>query len=323
MKPKLLLIENPVSGMTLGRLSAEEMSRILSSQYRVFVSITNAKDEAEATARSFGKDFNIIAVCGGDGTLNEVLRGIMDIDQEHRPALGVIPAGTSNLFADVIGIPQGIEPALEAICYGDLHGMDVAMMGHIPFVTAISFGCFTDTTYATPQTLKNVFGYTAYVIGAVKSLAELRSYRMKVTIGDEECMDDEFLLGAVTNVNSVGNIIKLDTGVVDYADGLFEVVFVRKPENMTEFSSILGQIVTGKFDNELVRFAQTDRLSIKIDEEISWTVDGEYIGDFGNLEISMKHDALKVFVPSESMLDRFSKGMLANAASVGTGGSRS
>lgn len=108
MKPKLLLIDNPVSGMTLGRLTVEEMSRILSVQYRVFVSITNAKDEAEATARSFGGDFNIVAVCGGDGTLNEVLRGIMDIDQAHRPALGIIRPAPAICLPMSSVFPRGL-----------------------------------------------------------------------------------------------------------------------------------------------------------------------------------------------------------------------
>ncbi|NLW71082.1 MAG: YegS/Rv2252/BmrU family lipid kinase [Eubacteriaceae bacterium] len=312
MKERLLLIKNPVSGMALGKVPIETIAQILSRKYDVFIHITTAKEDACTTVKRYGSAFDVLAVSGGDGTINEVLQAVMTLPENERPKLGIIPAGTSNLLADVVKIPPNMEIAAEIICDGVLHGLDVGMMGGYSFATAISFGCFTDTTYATPQTLKNIFGYTAYVIGAVKSLSELRSYNMTVTIGEgEEVIGGDYLLGAVTNVNSVGAIIKLDPSIVDYNDGKFEAVFIRRPENIAELSNIVAQIFSGKLDNDLIRFFQTDRVSIRINEEIPWTVDGEYIKDFGSVDITMYHSALEVFTLSNVMRERYGSAIYA------------
>jgi diacylglycerol kinase family enzyme len=118
-------------------------------------------------------------------------------------------------------------------------------------------------------------------------------------------------LGAVTNVNSVGAIIKLDPSIVDYNDGKFEAVFIRRPENIAELSNIVAQIFSGKLDNDLIRFFQTDRVSIRINEEIPWTVDGEYIKDFGSVDITMYHSALEVFTLSNVMRERYGSAIYA------------
>lgn len=296
MTERILAIENPVSGLIFHHRKEREVEKILSQKYDVDVYRTKAKGDATRTAKQRGEYYDIVMASGGDGTINEVLAGLMQISEEKRPALICIPAGTSNLLAEALDIPQNMAEAAKTALESEALSMDVGMIDDIYFATTISFGCFTDVTYNTPQQLKNMFGYGAYVMGAVKSLNALEPYHMKITL-DDKVIEDDFILGAVSNVVSIGGIIKLDKNIVEVDDGLFEVLLIKKPNNATEFGNLMASFAYRDYNSEFMKLYKTGNMRIEIDKPIPWTVDGEYIKDFATVDIKMFEKAIRVYRP--------------------------
>ena len=296
MVKRILAIENPVSGLIFNHRKEREVEKILSKKYDVDVYRTKAKGDATRTAMKRGEYYDIVAASGGDGTVNEVLAGLMQIPEEKRPALICIPAGTTNLLAETLGLPPSMAEAAKVALECDELYMDVGMIEDIYFATTISFGFFTDTTYNTPQHLKNMFGYAAYVMGAVKSLNNLEPYHMKITL-DDQVVEDEFILGAVSNVLAIGGVIKLDKSIVAVDDGVFEVLLIKKPNNATEFGTLMASFAYKDYNSEFLRLYKTKNLKIEIDKPIPWTVDGEYLKDFATVDIKLFEKAIRIYRP--------------------------
>ncbi len=297
MKKKLLLIKNPAAGVTILKVKDTDLVQLLSIGYYVDVYHTKGKYDAMDVAARRGADYDTVAAWGGDGTINEVISGLMKIPSENRAALLCIPAGTTNQLADAIGLPLDmLEAALVGVT-GALHPLDVGMIDDVSFATAVSFGVFTDSSYDTPQALKNLFGYPAYFMGAIRSLPELRSYKMTISANGES-FGDEYILGAVSNVLSVGGLIRMREGVVKTDDGLFEVVLIKKPQTPGNMLKILTDVAMQEYDMKSIKVFHSDHIKMEIDEEIPWTVDGEYRKDFGSVDIKLLPGAIRVYRPN-------------------------
>ncbi len=297
MKKKLLLIKNPAAGVTLLKAKDKDMTQLLSIGYYIDIYKTKCKYDAMEAVCKMGADYDTVAAWGGDGTINEVISGLMKIPEENRPALVCIPAGTTNQLVDAIGLPRDmLEAALVGVT-GKISSLDVGMIDDICFATAVSFGIFTDSSYDTPQALKNLFGYPAYFMGALRSIPELRSYKMKV-IANGETFSDEYILGAVSNVLSVGGLIRMREGVVKTDDGLFEVVLVKKPNKPGNMIKILTDVALQEYNMQYIKVFHSDNVRMEIEEDIPWTVDGEYRRDFSSVDIKLIQGAIKVYRPN-------------------------
>ena len=296
-----MFINNPVSGRQKGKRLERKIRRILEEKYIVDVYRTGYKGSATDIAAHYGRGYDVVAVAGGDGTVNEAVEGLLKIEKEKRPAVMVIPAGTSNFLAEVLNEPA--DDIIETAQFNlktTPHPFDVGFINGLNFLMAISFGAFTDTTYKTPQEVKNTFGFPAYIIGAVKSLSELRSFSIKVT-HDGESFEGEYILGSITSCYAVGGIIRLDESIVKTDDGKFECVFVKKPDGAAGWGKIISLILEKKFDQDTMIFFQTDRLRIDIDEKIPWTIDGDYRGDFGSVDIWLSAGEIRVMKTDDAV----------------------
>ncbi len=296
MNEKMLIIQNPVSGMRFKHGFERQTEKILSQKYDVDVYRTKSKGDAMRKAADRGRYYDIVAASGGDGTANEVIAGLMRIPKENRPALACIPAGTTNLLAEALKLPPIMHEAAKAVLDYTPKGLDIGNIEKAYFATTISFGFFTDTTYNTPQPLKNVFGYGAYVMGALKSLSNLEAYKMKIDI-DGKIVEDEFILGCISNVLNIGGIIKLDHSTVDVNDGLFEILFVKKPKNAAEFGELMASLTYKEYDGEIMHLYRANEVKIEIEKPIPWTIDGEYLKDYASVDIKLHHDEIKVLRP--------------------------
>lgn len=296
MNEKMLIIQNPVSGMKLKHGLQLQTEKTLSEKYDVDVYRTKSKGDAMRKAAERGAYYDIVAASGGDGTVNEVIAGLMKLPKEQRPTLACIPAGTSNLLAETLKMPPLMHEAAKAMLSYSAKPMDIGNIENAFFATTISFGFFTDTTYNTPQPLKNMFGYSAYIMGAIKSLSTLEAYKMKVEINDE-VIEDEFILGCISNVLNIGGIIKLDHNVVSVDDGIFEMLFVKKPQNAAEFGELMAALAYKQYDGEIMHLYRANEVKIEIEKAIPWTIDGEYLKDYASVDIKLHHDELKVLRP--------------------------
>ncbi len=272
---KLLLIVNPCSGRAKMRGELLRVVEILSSGgYDVTVYPTKAKSDAtERVKKLKSGEYEIIVVCGGDGTLNEVITGVMSAKLDVK--LGYIPSGTLNEWSSGLKISKVIPTAAKDILSGKEVCLDIGKFGEKYFSYTASFGAFTEASYSAPQDVKNILGQAAYFFEGVKSIANIKPIHLKLQT-DEKEIEGEFFFGAISNSMSVGGIVKFDDNVVKLNDGYFEVVLIRAVSNLIKLQNILDGIVRQDLNREGIEFFHAKKITVLEGENVAWTLDGEY-----------------------------------------------
>ena len=291
---KLLFIYNlhAGNGSLRGRLSP--ILDVLTRQWDVTVHPTQGAGDATETARARGGEFERIVCAGGDGTLHEVITGLMGLPHEQRPTVGYIPAGTTNDFAKNLSLPGKLESLAEVVAQGTPRPVDVGQFNDQDFLYVAAFGVFTDLAYTTPQQAKHLLGHLAYVLGVVSRLGDFIPYPMTV-IHDGQVLTGEFCLGFVSNTTSIAGIKCSPTQHIDLDDGLFEVMLVRQPKNVFQLQTIVKALTNVESDKEgLVTCFRASQLRILSDQDLAWTLDGEYGGDHRVVDIHNFHRAVHI-----------------------------
>ncbi len=284
MAQSMMLIVNPKAGRARSAAPLFEAASLLCRDGRSLLSIrqTAARGDATRFVREDGASFDKIVCCGGDGTLNEVVAGLMDL--KDPPPLGYIPAGSTNDFAASLRLPDRPQEAAAVINVSAGRQLDIGSLNGRPFVYVASFGAFTRASYAAPQSVKNDLGHLAYILEGVKDLSNLRPYPAVITAGDE-VFDGEFLFGAVTNATSVGGLMKLKEEQVVLDDGLFELLLIPNPQNAQELQSLLRSLLLQDLEGEGLIFRHVSHLTVQTPEAFPWTLDGEYEPGTDRVEI--------------------------------------
>ncbi len=248
---------------------------------------------SEELVSAYGKEVDLILCSGGDGTLNHVMNAIMQL--EHKPKLAYIPAGSTNDFAKGLGIPANKSRSVEAAFYGGVYSYDVGSINTRYFNYVAAFGAFTEISYDTKQQWKNVMGYAAYFLNAVSELSSNIRYSHHLRIragGDFE--EGDYLFGAVCNSVSVGGLQLFGKTDVRMNDGKMELLLIRAPKNLIELQAIITALRKGDTKNPYLSFKQISRVTLESEDELSWTVDGEFGGTFSACEISVHNKAINI-----------------------------
>lgn len=295
---KLFWIVNPHAGR--GAMRGKLIDCILAFQqagFDVTLHVTEGPEDATRVAKARAGEFDRIICAGGDGTLNEVVTGLMQ--SEVRPPLGYIPAGTTNDFATSLGIPK-VPADAAVIAAGDfLHALDIGRFNGRYFNYIAAFGVFTEVSYATPQQSKNIFGRAAYIMQGVMSLAKIKDYHIRVSCPEME-VDDHFIYGMVTNSVSVGGFKALKPDSIALDDGLYEVLLVYPVENPMELQWLVNDLLTHNTESNRFLYFRTSHITFDSDEEISWTLDGEFGGSEKHSEIKNYARAIRFVTAGES-----------------------
>ena len=172
---KLLMIVNPRAGRSKPRGPLFDAARIFCrAGYLLSIRDTDAPGEATAIAAGEGADYDAVVAVGGDGTLNEVISGLMKL--EKRPPLGYLAQGSTNDFASSLHISKKPAAAAEAMVSAAPRQLDIGRWNGRHFVYVASFGAFTKSSYTAPQAAKNALGHFAYILEGMKDLNSLRPY---------------------------------------------------------------------------------------------------------------------------------------------------
>ena len=219
----------------------------------------------------------------------------------EKPPIGYIPSGTTNDFAVSLSIPKDMRKAAEHIVHGVPRKCDIGIFNGRSFNYIAAFGAFTDVAYQTPQNMKNILGHQAYVLEAMKRLAFLKSYKMKVTYEDG-VITDEFMYGMISNTKSVGGMKGLVGKTVKLNDGLFEVTLIKQPKNALDLQQLLSGFLTQSIiDKDMVYSFKTSKLLIESESSISWTLDGEFGGDNDRVEFSVAADGIEMILKKHEL----------------------
>ena len=290
---KMLFIMNPFSGMRrANRYLSDIISLFNRADYEVNIRMTSGVGDAANFAREHSLGMDLVVCCGGDGTLNETITGMLQAGSTA--AIGYVPAGSTNDFASSLKLSTNIMQAVQDIIEGEPVPYDVGRFADRYFSYVASFGAFTKSSYATPQNVKNALGHTAYVLEGISELSQLRNVHVRMEM-EQEIVEDDFLFGAISNSTSIGGILTLDPKQVDMSDGLLEVFLVRAPRNLTEISECIQALQSQRYnDCAMITFGPVRKLKVYADGNMPWTLDGEKFDGREEIEVENLHHAIRI-----------------------------
>lgn len=285
MAKKLMLIINPAAGRGGYKFNfGEAMLTLSRGGYDPTLFFTSARAEATNFAAKYADRFDAVACIGGDGTLSEVLAGLMKL--KDPPPLGYIPMGTANDVATTLGLPKNdTVGAARRMLDGEPHPFDVGGFGDNEYFAYIAaFGAFTEVSYATPQNQKRVLGHLAYVLQGMAQLGKIESYRTKVEY-DGGVVEGDLLYGSMSNSTSVAGIVKLKEDMVCLGDGISELVLVKNPGSVAQLANIVDGVINQRYDSDNLMILHTKRARFTFEKPVAWTRDGESGGEYQQIEL--------------------------------------
>ena len=290
---KMLFVLNPCAGMRKGAKALADMLAVFNrADYDVRVYVTAGQGDAIDAVRKLAEGMDLVVCCGGDGTFNETVTGLMLAGLEI--PVGYIPAGSTNDFAASLQLSGDCVEAARQIVEGVPTPYDAGKFGERYFSYVASFGAFTKASYTTPQNIKNILGHTAYVLEGIQELSQIRNYHVKLTLDSGEILEDDYLFGAICNSTSVGGIMTLDPEQVDLQDGKFEVLLIRAPKNLQEIPECLLAVQKRQYNSAMMTFRSASQITVEADPEMAWTLDGEREDGHATVEVRNLHKAIQI-----------------------------
>ncbi len=293
---KMLFFVNPAAGKEEMRYQLMDViSYFTANGYDVLCHPTQKPRDICEFLGARGEEFDIVVSCGGDGTLNETVTGLMMLEQ--RPLLGYIPAGTVNDFASSLKIPKTIREAAHNIIEGAPVAVDMCGFNDQYFTYVAAFGAFTKVSYETSHASKQALGRAAYILEGIRSLSDIRPIHVVAETRDT-IIEDDVILGMVTNATSVGGFKALDDSIVKMDDGLNEIVLVKAPRGLADYNAIIASVIARDFKPDHFHILQSDAVTLEFDESVSWTLDGEYGGTVAKAEVTNIPTPIQIMAPA-------------------------
>lgn len=301
----VLVVINPCAGKDSKRVVAEKIVSALNNHgIDCFVKTTTCHGDATEIVKEYAAEFDGVVCCGGDGTYNEVVNGLM-LGEKKLP-LVYIPCGSTNDFAQSIGISNNPDIAAQMLVDNIIHQFDVGSLNDKYFTYVAAFGVGTSFSYNTSQKFKNKLGHSAYIIDGlllniVSVIKNLKAYHLIIE-HDGGIIEDDFYFGAVGNTNKIAGLFKLDEFNIKMNDGVFEVLLVRKSTVPGLFKVFLSTSLMQDYSGKDIEFIRTSKLKITSAEPIDWTVDGEYAGAHTFVDVQNFHNAINLVSPESKFL---------------------
>ena len=296
---RALVVINPIAGKKTAKAQLFDITDLFSvNGLETTVYTTRCPGDATDVVTRRGGNYDVLVIRGGDGTFNEVINGMMAMPPEKRPLLGYIPAGSTNDLARTLQIPiNSNHEAIDVILNGQPLWQDMGLFnGDTYWCYTASFGAFVDTSYSTPQKLKNRWGHMAYFAQAPAAVRNIHPIPLKVSTAEGLELEGDFIFCAVSNSTSIAGSIKLSRSLVGLNDGRFELLLIRYPKSAAELASSVMKVVAKNFNkDDNVRLLQTRRVEFEFENPEPWTVDGEYAGKHTQVVVENVHNAVQIF----------------------------
>ena len=290
MMKNLLFIVNLKAGKTKSTAPLfDAIARFSQAGYLVRLFITTRAGDACQVAAECSGEYDLVVCAGGDGTLNEVVNGLMTL--EKRPPIGYLPNGSTNDFATSLKLSSNPSMAAAAIASGRATHLDIGRFNTRFFAYVASFGAFTKASYSAPQAAKNALGHLAYILQGITDLDSLHPYRAKIE-ADGEVFAGEFIFGAVCNSTSLAGLVKLDSKAVQMDDGKFELLLLKMPKSPLDLQNLITGMRKMKYDMPGIIFRHVAHVRLTTEDNIPWSLDGEYAPSCPQVEIEALPQAI-------------------------------
>lgn len=295
---KVKFIINPSSGrQTMERRIDQLCKFLLDHGYIVGKYFTGKKHDAMMEAkRTCNSDFDYIIACGGDGTVNEVVKGISLSDKKL--PLAIMASGTVNDFANYLNIPKNINGFFNMIRDENIIKVDIGRVNDNYFANVAAGGLLTNVAYQVTTEMKALLGRTAYYFEGIKELTMQNLDPIRVKIKSEEYTnEEEILLFLISNSSSIGGFKKL-APEADIMDGLLDVVVIKKSAVADLANIFLNVLTGGHINHPNVIYFKTKSIYVEADVKVSIDIDGEYGGVLpANFQVIPR--GLEIFVPKD------------------------
>jgi len=250
---------------------------------------TAYKNHAIELIKTYADDYDLLICSGGDGTLNEVINGLLQI--KKRIPIAYIPTGTVNDFANTLHLSGNVNKAMETFKKNHVFYSDICSFNDRYFTYVAAFGAFTEVSYDTPQATKNMLGRAAYFLEGLKRLPKITTYHMRIVASDR-IIEDDFVFGAITNARSVAGFQSINTKNALLDDGEFEVLLLRMPQNPLDLQIIISALLKQEINEKFMEFFTSQSLLIESDSNANWTLDGEEGGNPTLIQVTIKNKAI-------------------------------
>ena len=296
MSIKVLTIINPTSGKGNIANYANEIKHNLEKQdMEVNMQLTKEGYNAKKIILDNIEGQDLILICGGDGTFNEAVSAIMESGVQV--SIAYIPLGTTNDLARSLNMPIKDISITRKLLESKAKVLDIGKFNENRYFTYIAaFGIMTDVAYKTSQKAKNKFGKLAYYMKAIKELIKIPIYKVKIKF-DEEELEGEFIYGGISNSMSIAGFKWFNEEDIDLSDGKFEAIFIRKPKKLSGYLRLLNDFRHKDYmvNRDFVYF-KASNIQIQTDQNVAWTIDGEYAGDLNFIEIENINKAIELAI---------------------------
>ena len=286
---RMMLIVNPNAGRSGYRYYFGDAMKVLADGgYQISLFFTTRPGEATEFVAYYAKDYDTVACIGGDGTLSEVISGLMKV--QGPPPIGYFPMGTTNDIASSLGLPKNdTVAAARRILSGEPHPFDVGGFGEDAYFAYVAaFGAFTEVSYATPQDQKRALGQLAYVLQGAAQLGKIEKIPARIEY-DDGVFEGELVYGSMSNSTSVAGIVHFPESMVSLGDGMSELVLLKDPGRVDAYGELAASVISRRFDNENLIILHTRRAAFHFQKPVAWTRDGEEGGKFRDVTLCNHH----------------------------------
>lgn len=272
-RKKVLVLINSNSGKKNSKESVLDALNVFSANnYQMEIYLSQKPMDVTCYIEENGERFDVIAVFGGDGTLNEATNGLMKL--KHKPVISYFPTGTMNDFGTNFGLTNDMKQCANIACVGHIESFDVGKMNSRYFNYVAGFGAFCNVSYETKQELKKQIGNLAYIIKALHEIPNLHPYHVKMNL-DGKVFEKDLMFGLIINGNRVAGFEMVEQADNTFKDGLFDIILVEHTPNLLELYNYPLGVLHPELNMKYVERYQAKSIIIESQEKLAWTLDGE------------------------------------------------
>lgn len=272
-RKKVLVLINPNSGKKNSKESVLDVLNVFSANnYQMEIYLSQKPMDVTRYIEENGERFDVVAVFGGDGTLNEATNGLMKL--KHKPVISYFPTGTMNDFGTNFGLTNDMKQCANIACAGHVESFDVGKINSRYFNYVAGFGAFCNVSYETKQELKKQIGNLAYIIKAIHEIPNLHPYHVKMNL-DGKVFEKDLMFGLIINGNRVAGFEMVEQADNTFKDGLFDIILVEHTPNPLELYNYPLGVLHPELNMKYVERYQAKSIIIESQEKLAWTLDGE------------------------------------------------
>ncbi len=298
LNKQALVIMNPSAGQKSANRYLIDIIAFLNTHGYITTVLTTTKAVGgDALAMTYGQGYDLIICIGGDGTLHQVISGV--ISGGLQAPIAYIPAGTTNDFARSLDIPTDPMRAVQNAVLGSPRALDIGLFNQEKFTYVASCGAFTSSSYSASRSLKNAIGHLAYILESIRALPDIRPIHLTVET-ENAVYEDDYIFAAVCNTTSLGGILRLKEEQVDLCDGKLECLLIRSPKNMIEFTQIIRSLQTMEYNAPLMHFFRTSHAVFHTPPTLDWSLDGEHTTSSKEVSIGVISHAIRLMLPKKA-----------------------